>query len=125
MNLNQNKENAIAFYNMAYEGHPRKAVELYVGSVYIQHNPLVGDGIEPFIKYFERMAKEYPDKSIEFVRSIAEGDLIALHTYQIWPDNDEYVTMDFFRFDDNGKIVEHWDSIQQIPEGSVHNNKMY
>jgi len=67
MNLNQNKENAIAFYNMAYEGNPRKAVELYVGSVYIQHNPLVGDGIEPFIKYFERMAKEYPDKSIEFV----------------------------------------------------------
>jgi len=125
MNLNQNKENAIAFYNMAYEGNPRKAVELYVGSVYIQHNPLVGDGIEPFIEYFERMAKEYPDKSIEFVRSIAEGGLVALHTYQIWPDNDEYVTMDFFRFDDNGKIVEHWDSIQQIPEGSVHNIKMY
>ena len=124
-NLIQNKENAISYYRMAYEGNPRKAVELYVGDEYIQHNPLVGDGKEPFIEYFERMAGEYPDKSIEFVRSIAEGDLVALHTHQIWPDNEEYVTMDFFRFDDNGKIVEHWDSMQLIPESSAHKNTMY
>ena len=105
--LEDNKQNAIAFYKTAYEGEPRKAVEQYVGNEYIQHNPLVGDGKEPFITYFERMAKEYPEKDIEFVRSIAEGNLVALHTRQIWPGGDEYVTMDFFRFDDNGKIVEH------------------
>jgi predicted SnoaL-like aldol condensation-catalyzing enzyme len=110
---------------MAYEGNPRKAVELYVGSEYIQHNPLVGDGKEPFIEYFERMATEYPNKSIEFVRSVAEGNLVALHTHQIWPGNEEYVTMDFFRFDDLGKIVEHWDSIQEIPANSANNNTMY
>ena len=75
MNLSANKENAIAFYKMAYEGNPRKGVELYVGDDYIQHNPLVGDGKEPFIIYFERMQVEYPEKSIEFVRTIAEGDL--------------------------------------------------
>ena len=125
MNLIKNKENAIAFYKMAYEGNPGKAVELYVGSKYVQHNPLVGDGIEPFIKYFERMQTEYPNKSIEFVRSVAEGDLVALHTHQVWPGNNEYVTMDFFRFDQNGKIIEHWDAMQQIPETSEHNNKMY
>ena len=51
--LQKNKENAIAFYRMAYEGEPRQAVELYVGDRYIQHNPLVGDGPEPFIAYFE------------------------------------------------------------------------
>lgn len=124
-NLNQNKKNAIAFYKTAYEGNPRKAVELYVGSEYIQHNPLVGDGKEPFIEYFERMAKENPNKSIEFVRSVAEGELVALHTHQIWPNNEEYVTMDFFRFDNYGKIVEHWDSMQLIPESSAHNNTMY
>jgi predicted SnoaL-like aldol condensation-catalyzing enzyme len=124
-NLRNNKENAISFYKMAYDGSPRKAVELFVGSDYIQHNPLVGDGKEPFIEYFERMATEYPDKSIEFVRSVAEGDLVALHTHQNWPDNKEYVTMDFFRFDDNGKIMEHWDSMQLIPETSAHNNTMY
>jgi len=123
--LKQNKSNAIAFYRMAYEGNPKKAVELYVGAEYIQHNPLVGDGKEPFIEYFEQMAREYPGKSIEFVREVAEGNLVALHTHQVWPGNDEYVTMDFFRFDDFGKIVEHWDAMQQIPESSAHGNTMY
>ena len=125
MGIKENKKNAIDFYKMAYDGNPKKAVELYVGSKYIQHNPLVGDGVEPFIAYFERMKKEYPNKSIEFVRAVAEGDLVALHTHQTWPNNDEYVTMDFFRFDENGKIIEHWDSMQQIPETSAHDNTMY
>lgn len=123
--LERNKSNAIAFYRTAYEGDPQKAVELYVGEKYIQHNPLVGDGTQPFIEYFNRMAKEYPDKSIGFVRSVAEGDLVALHTHQMWPDNKEYVTMDFFRFDHNGKIVEHWDAMQEIPSTSANNNTMY
>lgn len=123
--LERNKQNAIAFYKTAYEGSPRKAVEQYVGDRYIQHNPVVGDGKEPFIAYFEKMAREYPDKSIEFVRSVAEEDLIALHTHQVWPGGDEYVTMDFFRFDKKGKIVEHWDSIQKIPDHTENGNSMY
>ena len=123
--LDQNKANAIAFYRMAYDGNPRKAVDLYVGAEYIQHNPLVGDGKEPFITYFEKMQREYPEKSIEFVREVAEGNLVALHTHQVWPGNDEYVTMDFFRFDESGKILEHWDSMQQIPDSSAHENTMY
>ncbi len=124
-NLEANKRNAIDYYKMAYLGEPRKAVDLYVGSEYIQHNPLVGNGTEPFIAYFERMGREYSDKSIEFVRAIAEGDLVALHTYQVWPGEDEYVTMDFFRFDDEGKIVEHWDAMQQIPGSTLNGNTMY
>ncbi len=125
MNLEQNKKNAVDFYRTAYEGNPAKAVELYVGDEYIQHNPDVANGTQGFIDYFERMQKEYPEKSIAFVRVIAEGDLVALHTHQTWPGNDQYVTMDFFRFDDNGKIVEHWDAIQQIPETSANPNTMY
>ena len=125
MDLEKNKENAIAFYKTAYEGNPKKAVELYVGAECIQHNPDVADGLNGFIEYFERMQREYPQKSIEFVRCIAEKDLVALHTHQIWPDNDQYVTMDFFRFDLNGKICEHWDSIQQIPTESANPNTMY
>ena len=124
-NLEINKKNAIEFYKMAYEGNPRKAVELYVGTEYIQHNPLVGDGIEPLIAYFEKMAKEYPNKNIEFVRAVAEDNMVALHTHQKWPGDEEYVTMDFFRFDENGKIVEHWDSMQQIPEVTANGNTMY
>ncbi|MES9900332.1 MAG: nuclear transport factor 2 family protein [Sedimenticola sp.] len=123
--LDKNKRNAISFYEMAYEGEPSKACAQFVGDEYIQHNPLVGDGTKPLIIYFEKMAKEYPNKSIEFVRSIAEGDLVALHTHQKWPGGDEYVTMDFFRFDENGKIVEHWDAMQNIPEKSENNNTMY
>lgn len=124
--MNQkNKDNAVAFYKMAYEGQPRLAIEKYVDDTYIQHNPDVADGTEGFIQYFERMAAEYPEKTIAFVRCIAEGDLVALHTHQTWPGNDQYVTMDFFRFDENGKICEHWDAIQQIPEKSANPNTMY
>ncbi len=121
----ENKQNAIEFYRMAYLGNPAAAVAEYVGDDYKQHNPLVADGKQGFIDYFEKMATEYPDKSIEFIRAVAEADLVALHTHQVWPGNDEYVTMDFFRFDENGKIVEHWDSVQQIPEASVNGNTMY
>jgi predicted SnoaL-like aldol condensation-catalyzing enzyme len=124
-NLEENKKNAVAFYKMAYEGNPQKAVNLFVGKEYIQHNPLVGNGPEPFISYFNKMTKEYPDKTIDFVRVIAERDLVALHTHQIWPENDEYVTMDFFRFDKDGKIVEHWDAMQQIPKITANGNTMY
>ncbi len=125
MHLEENKKNAIAFYKMAYEGNPAKATKLYVGDEYIQHNPDVENGKTGFIAYFEKMQSEYPNKQIEFVRSIAEGDLVALHTHQTWPSNDEYITMDFFRFDSKGKIVEHWDAIQSIPKESKNNNTMY
>ena len=124
MNLEENKAKAIAFYRMAYEGNPKKAVELYIGDDYIQHNPDVANGTQGFIDYFERMQVEYPDKSIEFVRCIGEGNLVALHTHQTWPGAMEYVTMDFFRFDHHGKIVEHWDSIQKVPEKMIHKNGM-
>lgn len=125
MDTEKNKQNAISFYKMAYLGEPQKAVELYVGDQYIQHNPAVTDGKQGFIDYFNRMQAEYPEKSIDFVRAVAEGDLVALHTHQIWPGNDQYITMDFFRFDEKGKIIEHWDSIQQILEDSANDNTMY
>jgi len=120
-----NKRHAIDFYRTAYLGEPAKAVERYVGAEYIQHNPAVGDGKQPFVDYFTEMATQYPGKSIEFVRVVAEGDLVALHTHQTWPGGDEYVTMDFFRFDENGKIVEHWDAIQAAPAESKNGNSMY
>lgn len=123
--LESNKQNAIEFYRTAYLGNPSQALDTYVGAQYIQHNPLVADGKQAFIDYFEKMAKEYPDKDIEFLRAVAEGDLVALHTHQTWPGNERYVTMDFFRFDENGKIVEHWDSIQEIPAETRNGNAMY
>ena len=123
--LETNKQNAIAFYRMAYLGDPARAVEMYVGADYIQHNPLVGNGKQAFIDYFTEMAEQFPGKAIEFVRATSEGDLVALHTHQTWPGNDEYVTMDFFRFDAYGKIVEHWDAIQKVPAETKNGNSMY
>jgi predicted SnoaL-like aldol condensation-catalyzing enzyme len=123
--LDANKRNAIDFYRTAYLGDPAQAVARYAGADYIQHNPAVGDGKHAFINYFTEMAQQYPGKSIEFVRAVAEGDLVALHTHQTWPGGDEYVTMDFFRFNDDGKIVEHWDAIQVVPLETTNGNLMY
>ena len=124
-NLDANRQNAIEFYRTAYLGDPAAAVERYVGAEYIQHNPGVADGKTGFIDYFTAMARDYANKQIEFLRAVAEGDLVALHTHQTWPGGDEYVTMDFFRFDTDGKIVEHWDAIQQVPTQTRSGNPMY
>ena len=123
--LDVNKHNAIDFYRTAYLGEPAQAVARYVGADYIQHNPVVADGKQAFIDYFTEMAQQYPGKSIKFVRAVAEGDLVALHTHQTWPGGDEYVTMDFFRFDQHGKIVEHWDAIQAVPAETKNGNLMF
>ena len=103
--LDANKQNAIAFYRIAYLGEPSKTVKDYVGKKYMQHNPLVADGKQVFIDYFSKMAKDYPSKSIEFVRAVAEGEFVALHTHQTWPGNEQYVTMDFSALTIRGKLL--------------------
>lgn len=123
--LDANKATAVAFYRTAFLGDPVEAVNRYCGEAYIQHNPDVAGGKAGFIEYFERMQRDYPKKSIEFLRIIAEGNLVALHTHQVWPDEQHYVTMDFFRFDAAGKVVEHWDAIQAVPTASRNGNSMY
>jgi predicted SnoaL-like aldol condensation-catalyzing enzyme len=126
--LERNKYNVVAFYDLMFnQCKPREAIETYAGQHYKQHNPHVGDGKEAFIEYFERMAKEYPGKQVTFKRIIAEDNFVVLHCHQIWPtdSNRDWAGIDIFRLDEEGKVVEHWDVLQVIPQTSKNDNSMF
>lgn len=124
----QNRKNAVAFYDLMFnQCRPREAVDCYVESSYTQHNPHVADGKEAFTDYFERMAREYPGKQVRVVRTVAEANLLVLHCHQHWPTDAsrDWAGIDIFRFDDEGKIVEHWDMHQVVPDDARHANGMF
>ena len=122
----QNKQNAIAFYELMFNDcQPAEALRRYAGPEYIQHNPHVADGAQGFVNYFERMQRLYPGKRVTVKRAIAEGAHVVLHCHQHWPNDHDYAGIDIFRFNDEGKIVEHWDVLQVIPTEDQSGNGMF
>lgn len=123
--LERNKQVVVDYYQTAFAGDPRKAVADHFGDHYIQHNPQAADGPEAFIGFVEWLRGENPDLRLEIKRVIAEGDMVVTHSHLILkPDEPGQALADFFRLE-NGKVVEHWDVIQEVPAASANPNTMF
>lgn len=122
----QNKKIVTKFYEGVFIKHQVKAFsDQYIGDRYIQHNPHVPDGKAPFVNYFTGYFKENPQAKSIIKRAVAEGDLVFLHVHSKQNEQDRGVAIvDIFKVE-NGKIVEHWDVQQNVPEPSANTNTMF
>ncbi len=99
------------------DGNVRESVTKYTGERYTQHSTGVGDGVEGFTHFFEAFIKRNPLRQIEIVRSLVDGQYVFLHVYQSLNNGEaKWVTADIFDTDENDKIIEHWDVIQEYVE---------
>jgi len=125
--LDANKETVTNFYKLAFNDHkPAAAVEKYVGKEYKQHNPMVADGALSFIDFVNDFVAKNPHLHVDIKRVIAEGDLVVTHVLITASDKDRgLAAIDIFRLDEEGKIVEHWDVVQPVPEKPANENTMF
>jgi predicted SnoaL-like aldol condensation-catalyzing enzyme len=126
VSLEKNKQTVVAYLEQALNAkQPAEAVAAYVGPRYIQHNPQAADGPEAFIAFVKSFAQQFPDLHIDIKRVIAEGDLVVTHSLLTAAPGDRGTAVaDIFRVED-GKIVEHWDVLQPVPETAANDNTMF
>jgi len=120
-----NRKLVIEFYDTVFNKHEVEKGAAVIVDSYKQHNPMVPDGKKPFVDYFTGHFKENPQSKARIVRSAADGDLVYLHIHSTEKDGDRgRAIVDIFRVTD-GKITEHWDVIQPVPETAANNNTMF
>ena len=126
--LERNKQVVVDYYQTAFGGNPEKAINDHVGDRYVQHNPDAADGPQAFIAFVTWLRGEYPNLRLDIKRVIAEGDMVVTHSHlDLEPgnaDNPGRALADFFRLED-GKVVEHWDVIQEVPNHAANPNGMF
>jgi predicted SnoaL-like aldol condensation-catalyzing enzyme len=121
----RNRQLVIEFYEAVFVRHDLGAAERMLSEDYIQHNPRVPTGRTAFIDTFTRILADNPTARSRIVRSATDGDLVFLHVHaQSNPDDRGRAIVDIFRVAD-GRIVEHWDVIQPVPETATHGNTMF
>ncbi len=124
--LEANKRTIQDYSQLAFnQREPEEAVGKYQGPYYRQHNPGSPDGPEPFIHVVTWLAQKYPSFRLELKRIAAEGDLVVTHSHLIREPGDRgMAVVDIFRLE-NGRVVEHWDVVQEVPEKSANDNTMF
>jgi predicted SnoaL-like aldol condensation-catalyzing enzyme len=120
-----NKQNVIEFYDKAINQKDFEAASKYLGTRYTQHNPTVVDGQEGLKIFIEYLRDHYPDAHSEIKHIFAEDDYVILHVHSVRkPGIRGRAVFDLFKLE-NGKIVEHWDTVQNIPDHSANSNGMF
>jgi predicted SnoaL-like aldol condensation-catalyzing enzyme len=123
--LERNKKTVVDFYNAAINDKDFEKAQKYLGPMYIQHNPVAADGPEGLKGFLAFLRGKFPNAKSEIKRVIAEGDLVVLHVHAVRePGTRGNAIIDIFRLE-NGKVVEHWDVIQPIPEKAANDNGMF
>lgn len=122
--MEQNKKTVAALYDAAFNKKDMDLARTYMGATYKQHNPMAKDGPEGLAGFVGYLKAKAPNFQIQILRIFADGDYVITH---VWshngPDDRGSIAMDIFRLD-NGKVVEHWDSVQPIPEKAMNENGM-
>ena len=120
-----NKKNVVEFYNAMINQKDFEVASKYVGSRYIQHNPMGADNLEGIKNFIQFLREKLPEARWELKRVFADGQFVITHGHTVSKPGDRgMAAMDIFRLED-GKIVEHWDAVQPIPEKALNSNTMF
>jgi predicted SnoaL-like aldol condensation-catalyzing enzyme len=121
----RNKKNVIEFYEAAINRKDFAAAAKYMGPQYTQHNPMAADGPAGLQAYLQYLREKFPKAHSEIKHVFADGDYVILHVHAVRvPGARGSAIIDIFRLE-NGKVVEHWDVIQDIPEKAANGNGMF